>query len=111
MPIYFTHDGARLDVDDIPLAVFADIKDKTGIEWWQVAANPMRYAGAGELLAKACADITGVKLPEVITAGNFTKLFTVDEAVKNLPDEFNDGIPDPKAGDEPATTSSSGSPE
>jgi hypothetical protein len=31
--------------------------------------------------------------------------------VKNLPDEFNDGIPDPKAGDEPATTSSSGSPE
>jgi hypothetical protein len=38
-------------------------------------------------------------------------LFTVDEAAKNLPDEFNDGIPDPKAGDGPETTSSSGSPE
>jgi hypothetical protein len=30
--------------------------------------------------------------------------FTIDEDAKTLPDEYTDGIPDPKAGDAPATT-------
>jgi hypothetical protein len=103
MPIFFTHAGARLDVEDVPLEVYAEIKDKTGLEWWQVVSNPMRHAKAGELLAKACAGISGVDIG-VVTPKTLVAAFTVDEDAKTMPDEFTDGIPDPKAGDVPATT-------
>ena len=49
MPVYFIHAGARLDVDDIPLDVYAKIHAETGIDWYKVAANPLRDAKAGEM--------------------------------------------------------------
>jgi hypothetical protein len=104
MPIFFTHNGARLDIEDLPLEVYASIQDATGLQWWEVAANPMRHAKAGELLFRAAAKHVGVDVPDPVTVRVLTAGFTVDTDVKNLPDEYTDGIPDPKAEAEPATT-------
>jgi hypothetical protein len=97
LPIFFTHAGARLDVEDIPLEVYAAIKDQTGLEWWDVIANPMRHSKAGELLFCAAAKQAGVECPEKVTVRALLAGFTVDESVTNLPEEYTDGIPDPKA--------------
>jgi hypothetical protein len=104
LPIYFTHNGARLDIEDIPLEVFASIKDQTGLEWWDVVSNPMRHSRAGELLCRAAAKQAGVECPEIITPRVLIAAFTVDNDTKNFPDEYTDGIPDPKAGADPVTT-------
>lgn len=109
MPILFVHDGKEFDIDDVPLADYAQIERDHGTPWWKLCANPMQYAGAGEALARICARLAGVDLP-TLTPRLLVKLFEV-RAGENRPTEYNDGMPDPKAqGSGPETTSSSGSP-
>jgi hypothetical protein len=103
MPIFFTHAGARLDVEDVPLDVYAEIFDQTSLDWWQVAVNPMRHTKAAKMLVEACAKHAGVEVG-IVTPRVLVAAFTVDEDAKTMPDEFTDGIPDPKAEDAPATT-------
>jgi hypothetical protein len=103
MPVFFVHDGAHLDIDDIPLDEYAKIHEATGLEWWQLTPNPMGHAKAGALLAATAARIAGVTIPEPLTPRHLVEMFKV-EAEPNVANEFVDGIPDPKAEDEPATT-------
>jgi hypothetical protein len=103
MPIYFTHETAKVDVEDVPLDEYAKIQDATGLQWWEVAGNPMRHAKASVLLAEACARLAGVALPDPITPKVIVSLFTVETA-PNVAEVFTDGIPDPKAVDAPETT-------
>lgn len=104
MPIMFQHDGQRLDVDDVPLDTLITIQEKTGVEWYRLNARPLAHAAAGQMLARECAKILGVELPETITPRVFVDLFeVVDEP--NLPTEYQDGMPDPlEPGSEPETT-------
>jgi hypothetical protein len=104
MPIYFVHDGAHLDIDDIPLDEYVKIQDATGLHWWQVTSQPMQHAKAGELLARAAAEIAGVKAPEKMTPKLLVQMFKVEAGPENVATEFTDGIPDPKAEDAPETT-------
>lgn len=103
MPIMFVFDGARLDVDDVPLDVYAKIHAETGLEWWEVAPSPMRSAKAAPLLFAACCELTGKTAPEKLTPRILTDSFKV-ETGENRAQEYTDGIPDPKAEDEPETT-------
>lgn len=103
MPIYFVHDTAKVDVEDLPLDEYAKIQEATGLQWWEVAGNPMRHAKASRLLAEACARFAGVSLPDPITPKVIVSLFTV-EAAPNVAEVFDDGIPDPKAVGGQATT-------
>lgn len=103
MPIIFNHDGHELDIDDVPLSAYADIEKATDVPWYRLASNPMQYAAAGEMLAKACAKQLGVDLPS-LTPKLLVSLFDVRPG-ENRPTEYDEGMPDPKAkGSEPETT-------
>ncbi len=104
MPIVFTHDDQTIDLDDVPLHIYAEIEKTTEVPWWRLTAAPQLSADAGQLLAQKCAELVGVKLPNPLTPRVIVQLFQkVDE--ENRPTEYDDGIPDPKAkGSEPATT-------
>jgi hypothetical protein len=103
MPAYFVHGGARLDVDDIPLEVYANIHAATGLEWWEVSPSPMRNTKAAQLLFAAACDITGVAAPDPLTPRTLFAGFVIEDG-ENRATDYNDGIPDPKAEDEPETT-------
>ena len=103
MPFHFKYDGKQVDIDDVPLSVYADIEDATKVTWYQLSAAPARYARAAELLAKECAKIVGVTLPPLTPAMLVDVFDLVEEP--NRPVEYTDGMPDPKAeGSEPGTT-------
>lgn len=106
MAVYFTHDDHELDVDDVPMETYADIEKKTGIAWYRLTQAPAAHAAAGPMLAQRCAEMVGVTLPDPITPKVLVDLFDVREDEDNLPSEFEDGMPDPKAAaTEPETTS------
>ncbi len=98
MPIIFEYDGKSIDVDDVPLEVYETIKKKTGDEWYTVAGRPMANAAGGKLLAEECAKLLGVELPSPMTPRILVDVFKVVEE-SNLPAEYTDGMPDPKAAD------------
>lgn len=103
MPIVFKYDDQSVDIEEVPLAVYGEIEKQTKVPWYDLAASPMRHAVAGELLAKECAKIAGVDLPP-LTPRLLVKVFDVVKE-SNVPTEFEDGMPDPKAkGSEPETT-------
>jgi hypothetical protein len=103
MPAYFVHGGARLDVDDIPLEVYAKISAETGLEWWEVAPSPMANTKAAQMLFAAACEIAGVDPPAKLTPKTLFAGFKI-EVGENRATEYNDGIPDPKAEAEPETT-------
>lgn len=99
---HFQFEGHDVDIEDVPLGKYADIETKTSVRWFDLQRSPLRHAAAGEMLAKACAEIAGVTLPDPLTPRVFVELFKLIED-DNLP-IYEDGIPDPKAGDtEPET--------
>lgn len=105
MPTYFTHAGAKFDIEDLPLDEYAQIFEATGQHWWQIVSqHPGTNAKVAVLLAGACARQTGVELPEKLTPKVIVSLFSIEEA-ENIPTVYEDGIPDPKAtGTGPETT-------
>lgn len=105
MAVLFTHDGKELDVDDVPMSVYAEIERDAGLPWHVVTRTPMALSQAGPMLAQACAKILDVELPDEITPRVLVTLFEVRDNEVNRPGEFSDGMPDPKAeGSDPATT-------
>lgn len=104
MPIVFTFDGKELDLDDISMDDYAAIEKTTSVPWYRLTQSPMSHAAAGPMLARRCAEILGVTLPDPITPRLIVTLFDVREE-PNLPSEFTDGVPDPKAQEpDPETT-------
>jgi hypothetical protein len=105
MPIYFVHETARVDIEDVPLDEYAKIQEATGLQWWEVASNPLRHAKAAELLANAAGRLAGVPVPDRLTPKQIVAMFDVrSDEQANVAEVFNEGIPDPKAEDAPATT-------
>lgn len=103
MGFKFIHDGKSMDIDDVPLSVYATIEAETKVAWYDLCLSPARHAAAGEQLAKACAQRLGVELPE-LTPRLLVEVFKFDQE-ESRPTEWSDGMPDPKAQDsEPETT-------
>lgn len=92
--------GKVVRCDDLPLDVFADIAEQTGIHWHTLLNAPLRHEKAGYLLYVACCKQAGVE-PEQLSIRQFADAFDLVE--DDVPVEFIDGIPAPKA-DAPATT-------
>jgi hypothetical protein len=97
VPIKFEYDGKSMDPEDLPLTVFADIEDATGVTWYNLGMMPLRYAKAGEMLARECAKVVGVEIPDPLTPKVFSQLFEVTDE-PNLPVEMSDGMPDNPSG-------------
>lgn len=95
MPYYFRSGGKQVSVDDMPLSVYADIEKSTGVAWYDLTTVPPRHAAAAEQLAKACAAHLGVECPD-LTPKRLVDVFVIEEA-EDLPTEWTDGMPDPKA--------------
>ncbi len=93
-------DGRQVRCDDLPLEVYANIADKTGIHWHQLLNAPLRQERAGLMLYQAACESVGVT-PKALSVREFADAFDLVE--DDLPTEFTEGIPDPKA-DGPATT-------
>jgi hypothetical protein len=93
-------DGQLVRCDDLPLEVYATIADKTGIHWHQLLNAPIRQERAGELLYRAACESVQ-QTPKALSVREFADIFELVE--DDMPVEFSDGIPDPKA-DGPATT-------
>ena len=96
MPIMFKFDDKTLDVDDVPMETYAAIEKATSISWYRLTQSPMAHAAAGPMLARRCAEMLGVTLPDPITPKILVTLFEVVEE-ENRPTEYSDGMPDPKA--------------
>lgn len=97
MPFEFRSGGKSVDIEDIPLDVYVKIEAETEIPWYRLTSAPARYAKAGSLLAKACADHLGVECPTLTPKSLVTMFELVEEP--NTPTQYEDGMPDPKAAD------------
>lgn len=95
MPWIFSYDGHDVDIEDLPLTVYAEIQKTTGVAWYEVGSQPMKDPGAAIMLADACADAAGVELP-TLTPKLLVSLFAF-RADENRPEQYVDGVPDPKA--------------
>ena len=105
MAIEFRYGGKSIDLDDVPLDVYVKIENDTKVPWYQLAAAPALNAAAGQMLARECSSLLGVELPAKLTPRIIVELFEKTEEPDNRPDEFEEGIPVPKAeASEPVTT-------
>lgn len=103
MPWIFSCDGKSLDLENLSLDDYIDVEAATGVAWYEIATSPIRNARVAKLIAEKCAAATGVTLPP-LTAKSIVGLFTLDRE-PNRPDEYQDGMPDPKApATDPATS-------
>ena len=90
----------KVRVDDLPVSMFADINERTGINWWNLINAPLRSEKAGMELYKACCRHAGIEPKADMSIREWSDLFILVE--DDLPTQFTDGIPtDPK---EPVTT-------
>jgi len=92
--------GTVVRCDDLPLEVYADIAEQTGVHWHTLLNAPLRQEKAGHMLYLAACKHAGVE-PVKLSIAQFADLFELVE--EDLPTTFTDGIPDPKA-DGPVTT-------
>ena len=103
MPVMFRYEGVEIDIDDIAMETYATIEKATSVPWYRLTQAPGAHAAAGPMLARACAELLGVTLPDPITPKIMVTLFEVVEE-PNRPAEFSDGMPDRKAQDSETET-------
>ncbi len=104
MPFYFQHADKRVALDDLPLDRWVTIQEATGKQWHEILTRDVigDVKVARAVIAEAAAFL-GVDTPE-LTLKTMLEVITFESA-EIIPEQFNDGIPDPKAGDsEPGTT-------
>ncbi len=104
MPFYFSTAGKRVALDDLPLEHWITIQEATGKQWPDILTREVigDVKVAQAVITEACKHM-GVEVP-ALTLKSMLEAITF-EAVENIPEQFNDGVPDPKASaSEPATT-------
>ncbi len=103
MPFYFRHSGKQLDLEDLPLARWVTIQEQTGKQWHEVlGANVLGDVKVASSVVEQCAAELGVEMPKLSLRQMLEVI--VFQPSDNLPAEYQDGIPDPKAAaTEPAT--------
>ena len=103
MPFYFKHSGKQIDLEDLPLTRWVTIQEQTGRQWHEVlGANVLGDAKVASAVAEQAAAELGIELPALSLRQMLDVI--VFQPADNLPAEYQDGIPDPKAAaTEPAT--------
>ncbi len=104
MPFYFTGGTQRLDLEDLPLDRWVTIQAATGLKWHEVLSeNVIGDAKVASAVIAECAAHLGITVPPP-TLKSAVKMIAF-ESEANVPEQFNDGVPDPKApASEPVTT-------
>jgi hypothetical protein len=94
---YFSHAGKRMCVEDLPWTKLAEIGKAAGnVSAFTVAYMPLSESDVVVPLVAACCAHLGIDVPEV-TGRMVPKLFTFED--DSLPDEWDQGLPVPKAED------------
>lgn len=104
MPFYFNHAAGKLDLEDMPLDRWIAIQSETGLQWHEVLSGVSIVDAkvATVVIREACAHL-GIEVP-ALTLRSLLKAITFEQ-IENVPEQYTDGIPDPKAqGSEPVTT-------
>lgn len=105
MPFVYVNAGVEFDIEELPLDRWIEVQKETGLQWHQcLTQNLLGDVQVAKAVLTACAAETGTTLPARITVRTMIDLIQFRPA-ENTPQQFNEGIPDPKAsGSEPATT-------
>jgi hypothetical protein len=99
--------GHVVRLDDVPLSDLTNIAKEAELDTWaKLLTEPLRDGAAAEAVYRYCCDTTGDTPPEKITPKLVVAAFNWVE--DDLPDTFQGGLP--KAGDDQATSGSSGAP-
>jgi|GEM_PF-6630209 len=104
MPFYFQHGQSRLALDDMPLDAWVAIQEATGKQWHEVLSREVVGDAkvAKAVIAEAC-KVLGVEVPP-LTLKTMLEVITF-ESEPIVPEQYTDGVPDPKApASDPATT-------
>lgn len=105
MPFVYCNAGVEFDIEELPLDRWIEVQKATGLQWHQcLTQNMLGDVTVAKAVLAACAAETGTTLPERITVKTMIDLIQWREG-ENTPQQYTEGIPDPKAsGSEPATT-------
>lgn len=81
-----------IDIEDIPMSVYAEIEAATGVGWIELLSAPLQKAAASVMLIEAAAKILGVDCPE-LNPRTFLASFTVDDDTDSRPEAYEGGLP------------------
>lgn len=104
MPFYYNYPSGKLDLEDLPLDRWITIQSETGLQWHEVLSGVSIVDAkvATVVVREACGHL-GIEVP-TLTLRTLLKAITFEQA-ENVPEQYNDGVPDPKAkASEPVTT-------
>lgn len=104
MPFIVKLEDHRFDVEDLPLERWVTIQKATGKTWVEVlsSGNLLGDADVAIHVVRQVAEHLGVT-PPVLSVKSLLDTVTFEKA-DNLPDQFVEGIPDPKASATAAAT-------
>lgn len=105
MPFYFKHAEHKIDLEDLPLDRWITVQEETGHMWHEVLSQTvLGDAKVAKSVAVQCCAQLGIEYPNP-TLKTLVGGMLSFEAEANVPEQFNDGIPDPKVpATDPATT-------
>jgi hypothetical protein len=83
--------GKSINVEDVPLSVFADIEKETGISWTDIWGAPAANATSAVMFLEAVAQILGVECPE-LTPKTIMQIFHVEDG-DHIPEAYDGGLP------------------
>ena len=84
--------GKAIDIEDIPMSVYAEIETATGVGWFTLLVNPLRHAAASVMLIEAAAKILEVDCPP-LNPKTFLSTFEVVADADSRPEAYEDGLP------------------
>jgi hypothetical protein len=104
MPFIFNHAGKKLDLEDLPLERWTRIQEVTGLTWPEVLSGKvLGDSKVTQVVLAQVAEHLEITLP-ALTIRSAMELIKW-EREPNIPETFNEGMPDPKApASEQATT-------
>lgn len=103
MPFYFNHPAGKFDLEDLPLDRWVTIQGETGLQWHEVLTGTTLVDAkvATVVVREVCAHL-GIDIPPLTIK---TLMETVVyESGESVPEQYVDGMPDPKATDTAPTT-------
>jgi hypothetical protein len=104
MPFYFQHADHKVNLEDLPLDRWIKIEEACGLQWPEVLTGKcVGDAKVAKVVIEQAAEHLGIPVP-TLTLKSVVELITFDRE-ETTPDQFVDGIPDPKApASDPVTT-------
>ena len=102
MPFYFQHADHKVNLEDLPLDRWIKIEEACGLQWPEILTGKcIGDARVAKVVIEHAAEHLGIPVPP-LTLKAVVELITYAPE-ETTPEQFVDGIPDPKAGDsEPA---------